>query len=89
MSNEVKELLFILEKNYNQDIQIKTINFNKKENQLFNFNLNDAVFASFSEPKKYLFEPNSAILKAGGFNNISNQLNIDKLHQHSHLYTSK
>ena len=44
--------------------------------------------ATFSEPKKYIFEPNSAILKAGGFSQISEQLKIDKLHPHSHLYTS-
>jgi len=88
VNNEVKELLFLLEKNYNSDVQIRTINFNKKENQIFNFNLYESINATYAEPKKYLFEPNSAILKAGGFNNISNQLNIDKLHQHSHLYTS-
>jgi hypothetical protein len=35
-----------------------------------------------------LYEPNSAILKSGGFHQITNQLNVHKLHQHSHLYTS-
>jgi hypothetical protein len=35
-----------------------------------------------------LYEPNAAILKSGGFHQISNQLNVFKLHQHSHLYTS-
>lgn len=88
IKNEVKELLFLLEKNFTQDIQIQTVNFNKKENQLFNFNFNIEVFSTYSEPKKYLYEPNAAILKAGAFTNISHQLNIDKLHQHSHLYTS-
>lgn len=89
IENEVKELLFILEKNYIQQIEIKTINFNKKDNQYFNFSLNNDVLATFSEPKSYLFEPNSAILKAGAFNQISCHLNIDKLHQNSHLYTSE
>ena len=89
IENEVKELLFILEKNYTQSIDIKTININKKDNQLFNFNLDNEVFATFSEPKKYIFEPNTAILKAGAFNQISSQLKVDKLHQHSHLYTSE
>jgi len=88
IKNEVKELLFLLEKNFTQDIQIQTVNFNKKENQLFNFNFNIEVSSTYSEPKKYLYEPNAAILKAGAFTNISHQLNIDKLHQHSHLYTS-
>lgn len=89
VENEVKELLFILEKNYTQQISIKTINFNKKNNQRFNFSLNKDVFATYSEPKKYLFEPNAAILKAGAFNQISSHLKVDKLHQHSHLYTSE
>ncbi|MDP3313472.1 class I SAM-dependent methyltransferase [Lutibacter sp.] len=89
IENEVKELLFILEKNYEQHIDIKTINFNKKETQKFNFQLNEAISSTFSEPKKYLFEPNAAILKAGAFQQVSTQLKIDKLHQHSHLYTSE
>lgn len=88
VENEVKELLFILKKNHTQEIFIKTINFNKNNKQLFNFNLDKAVYATYSKPKKYIFEPNAAILKAGGFNQISEQLNVDKLQQHSHLYTS-
>lgn len=88
VENEVKELLFLLKKNYTQNIEIKTINFSKEEIQQFNFSLNEEVFSTFSEPKKYLFEPNAAILKAGAFQQISAHLKIDKLHQHSHLYTS-
>jgi len=88
VENDVKELLFILEKNYTQQIDIKTINFNKSEIEKFNFTFQNETLATYSEPKKYLFEPNSAILKAGAFQQISAQLNIDKLHQHSHLYTS-
>ncbi|MDO9595442.1 MAG: class I SAM-dependent methyltransferase [Lutibacter sp.] len=88
VENEVKELLFLLKNNYTQNIDIKTINFNKDEIQQFNFSLNEEVFSTFSEPKKYLFEPNAAILKAGAFQQISAHLKIDKLHQHSHLYTS-
>jgi len=88
VENEVKELLFVLEKNYTQQIEIKTINFNKKEIQQFNFSSESVVSATYSEPKKYLFEPNAAILKSGAFTQLSEQLKIDKLHQHSHLYTS-
>ncbi|MDO9276668.1 MAG: class I SAM-dependent methyltransferase [Lutibacter sp.] len=88
VENEVKELLFLLEKNHTQNINIKTINFNKEAIQTFNFSLNEAVSSTFSEPKKYLFEPNAAILKAGAFQQISVHLKIDKLHQHSHLYTA-
>ncbi|MFZ2431732.1 MAG: class I SAM-dependent methyltransferase [Lutibacter sp.] len=88
VENEVKELLFLLEKNYTKNTDIKTINLNKEGIQAFDFSLNEEVSATYSEPKKYLFEPNSAILKAGAFQQISAHLKIDKLHQHSHLYTS-
>ncbi|MCF6182366.1 class I SAM-dependent methyltransferase [Lutibacter sp.] len=89
IENEVKELLFILERNYNQTIDINTINFDKKEIQTFKFTTKQKVFATFSKPKKYLYEPNVAILKSGGFNQVSSILRIDKLRQHSHLYTSE
>ncbi|UMB60666.1 class I SAM-dependent methyltransferase [Lutibacter sp. A80] len=88
IENEVKELLFILSYNYTQTINIKTINYSKKSNQLFSFNLNEDVPTTYSEPKKFIYEPNAAILKAGGFHQISSHLKIDKLQQHSHLYTS-
>jgi len=89
IENEVKELLFILENTYNQTINIKTVNFNKKETETFNFTSKQEALATFSKPKKYLYEPNVAILKSGGFNQISSILKIDKLHQHSHLYTTE
>ena len=39
-------------------------------------------------PKKYLYEPNAALLKSGGFEAVSELFGLDKLHQHSHLYTA-
>jgi hypothetical protein len=89
IKNEVKEVLFLLEKNYEGDIQIKTINIQKEDTQRFDFKLKEAVTSIYSEPLSYLYEPNAAILKSGGFHQISKQLNLFKLHQHSHLYTSE
>jgi len=88
VENEVKELLIVLEKNRQQSTDIKTINFNKTNTQHFNYTLNKESFATFSEPKKYIYEPNAAILKSGAFNQVSDYFKIDKLQQHSHLYTS-
>ena len=88
LQNEVKELLFLLEKNHKKTIKIKTINIGKNETKSFNFNYKDDVSSVYSEPRSYLYEPNAAILKSGGFHQISHQFNIFKLHQHSHLYTS-
>lgn len=69
-------------------IIIKTVNFQKNITQLFDFQLNNSKTPNYSIPKKYIYEPNSAILKSGGFHEISSQLKLEKLHQHSHLYTS-
>lgn len=88
IQNEVKEVLYILEKNNNERIQFKTINITKEQDQIFEFNVMDEE-VNYSHPLKYLYEPNAAILKAGGFVEVSVMLNIPKLHIHSHLYTSK
>ena len=89
IENEVKELLWELHKNYLGAIGIKTVNLTKDATNSFDFILNqESIEANYSLPKRYLFEPNSAIMKSGGFNAISVQYRLDKLHKHSHLYTS-
>lgn len=89
LENEVKELLWELHKNYLGAIGIKTVNLTKDATNSFDFILNqESTEANYSLPKRYLFEPNSAIMKSGGFNAISLQYRLDKLHKHSHLYTS-
>lgn len=89
LENEVKELLWELHKNYLGAIGIKTVNLTKDATNSFDFILNqESTEANYSLPKRYLFEPNSAIMKSGGFNAISEQCRLDKLHKHSHLYTS-
>ena len=88
VDNEVKELLFLIEKEYTGTITIKTINLNKTKSAVFSFNKSNEANALISPPNTYLFEPNAAILKSGGFNAIAAQLDLGKLHQHSHLYTS-
>lgn len=90
VNNEVKELLWVLERSYTSEFKIKTVNIIKSEQQIFEFNFEDESGAAieYTRPLTYLFEPNAAILKAGAFNSISCKLNIPKLHKHSHLYTS-
>lgn len=38
--------------------------------------------------KKYLYEPNTSILKAGAYKSIAIEYDIEKLQTNSHLYTS-
>ena len=88
VDNEVKELLWEIEKNYVNPITIKTVNFSKKNTELFDFQLNNSNFSIYSLPQKYLYEPNSAIMKSGGFIEVANHFKLEKLHVNSHLYTS-
>ncbi len=89
VNNEVKELLFLLKKESKEDVEIKTVNFLKNNKQQFYFSLESKIELEYSLPQKYLYEPNTAILKSGGFNEVASQLKVHKLHQHSHLYTSE
>lgn len=91
INNEVKELLWVLERDFKGDVIVKTVNLKKTNSQYFNFNFKDEPEAqsTYSKPLTYLYEPNSAVLKSGSFNSISKILNISKIHKHSHLYTSE
>lgn len=89
LQNEVKELLFVLQKGFTNTIQIKTCNILKENVQEFNFELGVYKLAEYSEPQAYLYEPNAAILKSGAFHQIATKLKVSKLQQHTHLYTSE
>lgn len=88
LENEVKELLWIIEKDWIGNPKITTINLTKEKTETFSFEWNSVAIAEYSEPKTYLYEPNAAIMKSGGFDWISAQFKLKKLHPHSHLYTS-
>lgn len=90
MDNDVKELLWVLKKGCKDPIKLKTINIKKNSQQVFDYYLEDETkaLATYSHPLLYLYEPNSAILKSGAFKQVSQTLNIAKLHVNSHLYTS-
>ncbi len=90
INNDVKELLWVLEKGAVGKIRIRTINFTKSGQQHFDFLLNDEkhIVSQFSAPLKYLYEPNASILKSGAFKTIGKAYGLHKLQQHTHLYTS-
>jgi len=89
VENEVKELLWEIEKGFASGIQISTVNLLKNDPEAFDFDW-DALSqpASLGLPQKYLYEPNAAIMKSGGFNAIGVRYGLAKLQAHSHLYTS-
>ncbi|MEZ4875176.1 MAG: class I SAM-dependent methyltransferase [Flavobacteriaceae bacterium] len=88
VDNEVKELLWVLQKDNSPDIVIRTLNFQKKQFQSYSFVWNKVASVNYSNPKKYLFEPNAAIMKSAGFHSLGNALGLCKLAEHSHLFTA-
>ncbi|AWA30668.1 SAM-dependent methyltransferase [Flavobacterium magnum] len=88
LNNEVRELLWELSAGYSGEIEIDTVNLTKSDEQYFSFKPDAAYHAVIGLPKRYLYEPNSAIMKSGGFNAIAEKFKLTKLHLHSHLYTA-
>ncbi len=89
VNNEVKELLWEISKGNDAPTVIHAVNITDKSVENFQFNLGSTnVLASYGLPKKYIYEPNSAIMKSGGFDEVSVKFGLDKLHANSHLYSA-
>ena len=90
VENEVKELLWELHASFSGKTSIKTVNILKDKLESFDFVLNEKTdYLPFGVPQKYLYEPNSAIMKSGGFDEVGAFYKTNKLNKHSHLYTSQ
>ncbi|SHI71921.1 Conserved hypothetical protein 95 [Hymenobacter daecheongensis DSM 21074] len=93
VDNECKEVLYELGPEPAVDPERYTINL-LRNGQQQEFRLNKAretrAVARYAEPlpQGYLYEPNVAVLKAGGFRSVGTAFELLKLHQHSHLYMS-
>jgi len=89
LENEVKELLWEIQKEYSGKTKIKTVNLTKEKRDFFEFVLGEYIGSpEYGLPEKYAYEPNSAIMKSGGFDELGSFYKLKKLHKHSHLYTN-
>jgi hypothetical protein len=89
--NEVKELLWLIDsQEVTEDVCIKTVNLVNSDTIQFDFYLSEEKLYEplYGLPQKYLYEPNAAIMKAGGFSSIAKKFQLEKIQQHSHLYTA-
>lgn len=94
VNNECKEVLYLLSKDISttHEITIHTVNlFENKPTQNFSFDrhIQSGLSISYSFPKRYIYEPNVAILKSGGINSVAKKYELDKLHPNSHLFTNE
>lgn len=90
VGNECKELLFIKRKGATT-VSYHCVNIHRENTDLFTFHKEDEESISLSytpQVNKYLYEPNTSILKAGVYKSIAKEFSLNKLHPSSHLYTS-
>lgn len=87
IENEVKEILWLLEKGYDAKIELFAVNIQKEKIDCNAFILGEHTPARFSLPQEFLYEPNAPLLKSGGVDYLCDALHITKLHPHSHLFT--
>ncbi|MCW4470251.1 class I SAM-dependent methyltransferase [Flavobacterium sp. MFBS3-15] len=88
VNNEVKELLWVLQKGYYGPPMLYAVDLGKSDRDVFESVYDNTDEAFYELPQKYLYEPNSAIMKSGAFDSVSRHYNIAKLHRHTQLYTS-
>ena len=93
VKNDCKELLWIMEQGHPEDAEPEIIcqTFHDEEQQ-YRFSLSEErafQVSHFSEPQKFLYEPDVALLKAGCFKVLCRDFGVDKLQQSSHIYTSE
>ncbi|MGQ2983909.1 THUMP-like domain-containing protein [Flavobacterium sp.] len=88
VNNEVKELLWMLEKGHEGAPMLYAAALTKDSLEIFESAYDDPDEAFYELPQKYLYEPNSAIMKLGAFDAVSRHYSVAKLHKHTQLYTS-
>jgi hypothetical protein len=90
VKNECKELLWVIDKEFEGEAKIVCVTLNEKDKR-FDFKVGDLQLKTEiaqSEPNGYLYEPDVALLKSGAFNLIAERFGLKKLHQQSQLYFS-
>ena len=92
VNNESKEVLFLCEKDFAGVPVVEAVNLlEHSPNQIFQFTFPEEreEEVTFSDPLKYLYEPNASILKAGAFKSVASRFNLKKIQTNTHLYTAE
>ncbi len=90
VKNEVKEVLCLVQNDKSPTI-ISAVDLQSHgKNVVFEFNQEEEAQTEsiFSLPLLYIYEPSSALMKAGAFKLIGHRFGLKKLHINAHLYTS-
>ena len=92
---DCKEVLYFIDKKRKiktDDVQIKAIEIggNGDNLRVFEFRNDDErnQGVDYAMPRKFIYEPGPAFMKAGGFKSMAQAYGLSKLHPHTHVYTS-
>lgn len=91
VQNECKELLLVAAQPPAHPVVFHCADIEKERTECFTFTAEDERKADCTYAQavgKYLYEPNAAILKCGGYRTLAARYGLCKLHPNSHLYTS-
>lgn len=91
VKDELKEVLFDIDLRALSDQvpQITAVNLGKSHQELVFDSIGESqAEVEYSEPLKFIYEPNVALLKSGCFRYLAQYFKVEKIAQHSHLYTS-
>lgn len=90
VQNECKELLLVMSRYEVEEPIFHCVNIGKSLSGFTFLQKNEAAseYRFADGIGKYLYEPDASVMKCGGFRSLCTQYAIDKLHPHSHLYTS-
>ena len=82
VKNEVKELLWVLEKGYDSEPQITAANITSQQTECIQFQLNTEKKAqcSLNNVSNYLYEPFASVMKTGAFNWLSEHYAVSYTH---------
>ncbi len=92
IKNECKEVLYLIDcKDEETDPLIICAMLGAGDEKIYSFKLSEERafrINTYSEPLKYIYEPDVALLKAGCFKLITRDFDIHKIQTNTHLYTS-
>jgi 16S rRNA G966 N2-methylase RsmD len=89
VENECKELIFVLNKNADANINLTCVNIQRDgKMDISEAKWEESINLEYSMPNSYMYDPNKAIHKGGIFNKVGRDFDVKKLSANTHLYTS-
>jgi len=88
VQGELKELLFVIVRAKVSAPLLKAVDCTTSKTNVLEARYNAQPTATYGMPAKYLYIPNAAIMKLQLFGTVANTFALEKLHEHTHFYTS-